>query len=52
MPLDHVGRYLQYAQTNKEHNIKLVCELLSEDDAFYKAVVNYSKTARRDVNWQ
>lgn len=52
MPSDYVEHYLKNAQICKEHNIKLVCELLSEDEAFYKAVMNYSKSARRDVDWQ
>lgn len=52
MPPDYVKHYLENAQICKEHNIELVCKLLSEDDAFYKAVINYSRSARRDANWQ
>lgn len=36
----------------KQHNISVVTTLLEGDEDFYKAVVNYSKSARRGAPWQ
>ena len=51
MPSDDVKHYLEKAKIIKEHNIKTICELLRDDEAFCKAVVNYSKSARSDADW-
>lgn len=52
MPSDYVECYPKHTQRNKEHNILVITTLLAEDEAFYKAVVNYARSARRDAPWQ
>ena len=50
----YVKHYINAAQINenkKAQNIKIICELLWADDAFYKAVTEYTKSARRDIVW-
>lgn len=59
MPFDqethhYVKCYRDAAQINeneKAQNIKVICELLWADGAFYKAVTKYTKSARRDIVW-
>lgn len=55
MPLDYVEQYRNAAkidEKSKAQTVKIICELLWSDAAFYKAVVNYAQTARRDIDWQ
>jgi len=54
MPADYVEQYRNAAkidEKSKAQTVKKVCEVLWSDDAFYKAVVNYAQTARRDIDW-
>jgi len=54
MPADYVEQYRKAAkidEKSKAQTVKKVCEVLWSDDAFYKAVVNYAQTARRDIDW-
>jgi hypothetical protein len=52
MPIKYVECYPKHTQRDKEHNISVISTLLEGDEAFYKAVVNYARSARRDAPWQ
>jgi len=55
MPTNYAMRYRDAAQItekDKAQKIKKVCELLWADDDFFKAIVRYAQTARRDIDWQ
>lgn len=51
MPPDYM-KCLVHTQRNKEHNISVITTLFAEDESFYKAVLNYAQSARRDAPWQ